>query len=256
MIKFGENGIGTSFLLHGFVRVGIESSRSSIMKIWQNTLLPWGPQMLLAFAGLAVYLLDLRKRLDSERVGRSILDSMCLWLVLAGPALVVTSGFIGYVYVLAMPTALLAAVTLSKIRLHYALPLVFIMALAQFYFVTDDNFRSKHDEKRRILAAACFLIEQRPDLLEPGKKPFASGANPMAWNGNAGAVTSYMRGRSKALVIPYEFPATRFGSLNPALYNAFVDTYKKDGKILANWMILGSRPCPTRTLDGISFGSS
>ena len=41
-----------------------------------------------------------------------------------------------------------------------------IMLVVQFYFVTDGNFRFKKDEKRRILAAACFLIEHRPDLLD------------------------------------------------------------------------------------------
>ena len=110
----------------------------------------------------------------------------------------------------------------------------------QFYYVTAGNFQFKKDDKRRILAAACFLIEQRPDLLAPDKIPFASGGNPQGEGGNAGAVTSYMRGRSKSLVIPYEFPATRFGTLHPARFDNFVSAYRSEGKILADWIILGS----------------
>ena len=117
---------------------------------------------------------------------------------------------------------------------------VFIMLVAQVYFLTDGNFQFKMDEKRRILAAACFLIEQRPDLLASDKVPFASGCDPQGEGSNAGAVTSYMRGPSKSLVMPYEFPATRFGPSHPARFDAFVSAYKNEGKILADWIILGS----------------
>ena len=40
--------------------------------------------------------------------------------------------------------------------------------------------------------------------------------------------------------MPYEFPATRFGTLHPAPFDAFVSAYKNEGKILADWIILGS----------------
>ena len=62
----------------------------------------------------------------------------------------------------------------------------------------------------------------------------------MGKGGSAGAVTSYMRGQSKSLVIPHEFPATRFGTLHPASFNTFVDTYNNEGKILADLIILCS----------------
>ncbi len=239
-IKFGEEGIRTSRLAYPFWRLAMCSQYSTAQTVWEGTLLPWGPQMLLAFAGLAAYVFNYRKRLVSDRVSRSLLDSICVWLVLATPPVLVSSGSPQYLYVLAMPSAVLAGLALSRIRMHYALPLVLIMLFTQFYCVTDGDLRFKHDEKRRILAAACFLIEQRPDLLEPGKKPFASGADPNGVGGNAGAVTSYMRGCNKSLVIPYEFPATRFGTLHPASLNPFVDTYNNQGKILADWIILGS----------------
>jgi len=125
--------------------------------------------------------------------------------------------------------------------MRYALTLVFVMLFAQFYFVTDGSLRFKSDENRRILAAACFLIENRPDLLAPGKTPFLSGGTPTAKaTGRAGAVPSYMRGRSEPIIIPLEFPATRFGTRNPAPLDALVHAYKNENKILADWIILGS----------------
>jgi len=210
-------------------------------RLWAHTLLPWGPQLLLAFGGLVAYALHYRKQFATERVGRSLLDSMSIWLVLGTPPLMMSSGSPQYLYVLAMPTAILAAFALSTIRVSYGLAIIVIMALAQFYFITDGNFRFKADEKRRILAAACFLIEQRPDLLAPGKTPFVLGADPQGKGSAAAAVTSYMRGRSKSLVMPYEFPVTRFsGALDPTPFDAFVSAYKNEGKILADWVILSS----------------
>lgn len=239
-IKFGEDGLRSSRLVYPFWRLGTDTGKFTIERLWANTLLPWGPQLLLAFAGLVAYAFHFRKQFASNKIGRSMLDSMCLWLVLATPPLMMSSGSPQYLYVLAMPTAALAALALSSIRAHYGIAFVFVMAFTQFYFVTNGNLWFKKDEKRRILAAACFLIEQRPDLLASDRIPFASGATPMAKGGAAGAVTSYMRGRGKALVMPYEFPATRFGTLHPASFNNFVNAYNGDGKILADWLILGS----------------
>ncbi|MGO9116654.1 MAG: hypothetical protein ACLQPD_03485 [Desulfomonilaceae bacterium] len=239
-IKFGQGGLRTSRLVYPFWRLWAETSKFSMERLWEHTLLPWGTEVLLAFGGLVAYALHFRKHLMSNRVGRSLLDSMCIWLVLATPPLMMSSGSPQYVYVLAMPTAALAAFALSNIRIHYGLAMVFIMLVVQVYLVTEGNFKFKMDEKRRILAAACFLIEQRPDLLAPEKTPFASGHDRWGEGGKAGAVTSYMRGPSKALVMPYEFPAARPGTSHIARFDAFVSAYKNEGKILADWIILGS----------------
>jgi len=224
----------------------MDTGKFSIQRLWDYTLLPLGPQILLAFAGLGVYALRSRNQFASAEISRSLLDSMCVWLVLATPPLAASSGIPSYVYVVAMPTAVLAAFLLSTIRVRYGIVMVGVMVLGQFYFATNGNFHFNKDEKRRVLAAACFLIEQRPDLLSSNKTPFASGGNPQGEGGNAGAVTSYMRGRSKSLVMPYEFPATRFGTLHPARLNAFVGKYKDEGKILADWIILGSEALSDR----------
>jgi hypothetical protein len=239
-IKFGEEGLRSSRLVYPFWRLGMDTGKFTIERLWEHTILPWGPQLLLAFAGLVAYALHYRKRFASERVSRSLIDSMCVWLVLGTPPLMMASGSPQYLYVIAMPTAVLGAFALSIMRVHYGVVALVIMIVTQFYFATNGNFRFNKDEKQRILAAACFLIEQRPDLLASDKMPFASGANPMAKGGSAGAVTSYMRGRGKALVMPYEFPATHFGTLHPAPFDAFVNAYNGGGKILADWMILGS----------------
>ena len=71
---------------------------------------------MLAFAGLVAYALHYRKQFAADRVSRSLLDSMCVWLVLATPPLMMSSGSPQYLYVVAMPTAVLAAFALSKIR--------------------------------------------------------------------------------------------------------------------------------------------
>ncbi len=239
-VKFGEDGLRSSRLVYPFWRLGMDTGKFTIERVWEHTLLPWGPQLLLGFAGLAAYALYYRKQFASNRLSRSLLDSMCVWFVLATPPLVMSSGSPQYLYVVGMPTAILVALALSNIRTHYALLFVGMMVVAQFYFATNGNFQFNKDEKRRVLAAACFLIEQRSDLLSSDKIPFASGGNPQGEGGNAGAVTSYMRGRSKSLVMPYEFPATRFGTLHPARFDNFVSAYKNEGKILADWIILGS----------------
>ncbi len=239
-VKFGEDGLRSSRLVYPFWRLGMDSGKFTIDRVWEHTLLPWGLQVLLAFAGLIAYAWHYRKQVASNRLSRSFLDSMSVWLVVATPPLIVSSGSPQYLYVVAMPTAVLTAVVLSRIRPSHGTAIVFIMLLIQFYFVTDGNFWFKKDEKLRVLAAACFLIEQRPDLLAPGKAPFASGGNPQGEGGDAGAVTSYMRGRNKSIVMPYEFPATRFGTLHPARFDAFVSEYKKKGEILADWIIVGS----------------
>ncbi len=55
--------------------------------------------------------------------------------------------------------------------------LVFIAVLIGL-FATNGNFQFNKDEKRRISSAACFLIEQRSDLLASDKILFASGGTP------------------------------------------------------------------------------
>jgi hypothetical protein len=239
-VKFGEDGLRSSRLVYPFWRLGMDTGKFTIDRVWEHTLLPWGPQLLLAFAGLAAYAFHYRMQFASNRLSRSLLDSMCVWFVLATPPLVTSSGSPQYLYVVGMPTAILVALALSTIRAHYAFLFVAIMVAGQFYFATNGNFQFNKDEKRRILAAACFLIEQRRDLLASDKILFASGGNPQGEGGNAGAVTSYMRGRGKSVVMPYEFPVTRFGTLHPARFDNFVSAYKNEGKILADWIILGS----------------
>jgi hypothetical protein len=239
-VTFGEDGLRASRLVYPFWRLVTETGQFTGARLWEHTLLPWGPQLFLALAGLIAYALICRKEFKSDRVTRSLLDSMCIWLVLAAPPLMMSSAYSEYLYVVAMPTVVLGAFALSMIRTHYGLIIAGIMLLAQFYFATNGNFQFNRDEKRRILAAACFLIEHRPDLLAPGKAPFASGANPQGRAGNAGAVTSYMRGRSKCFVMPYKVPATRAGAFRSARFDAFVTAYKEGSEILADWMILGS----------------
>ena len=239
-VKFGDYGLRCSRLVYPFCRLGAESGKFTIERLWAYTLLPWGPQLLLAFAGLVMYALHYRKQFAPGRVSRSLIDSMCVWLVLAAPPLIIASGSPQYVYVLAMPSAVLAAFILSNLRIRYGFVFVFIVLVAQFYLLTDGNFRFKTDEKRRILAAACFLIEQRPDLLTSDKVPFASGCNPERADSDAGAVTSYMRGPSKSVVMPNDFPVTRIAPSDRELFDAFVTAYRNEGKILADWIILGS----------------
>jgi hypothetical protein len=139
-----------------------------------------------------------------------------------------------------MPSAVFTAFTLARLR---SVPLaisVVIMLCLQLFFIFGTDFLGPSDEKRRVLAAACYLIEQRPDLLKEDKRHVATGDPSTIGNGEHGAaVSQYARSRTKCLIVPLDWPLLRDPSdLNDV--KSFVDNYAENGVIDADWLILES----------------
>jgi hypothetical protein len=92
------------------------------------------------------------------------------------------------------------------------------------------------NDDRRVLAAATYLIETRPDLLEKEKRAFLPRNKPA----NVG---QYTRGRYKRIVMPYRFPEkmklTAVGSKEEILTD-FINSYNNDKIIEADWLVLAS----------------
>jgi hypothetical protein len=161
----------------------------------ERTILPWGPQLITACAGLILYGFATRTRWGSATIKSSFLDSLCVWLVIASIGALASSGDPTYVYVLAVPSAILSGLALSRLNNVWATAALVIMGLFQVYLVTDKTFSFEGDKKQRVLAAACFLIEHRPDLLSGEAKPFVAGADALS-------VASYMRARTSNVFVP------------------------------------------------------
>lgn len=245
--RLGWEGLHYSRFVYPFWRLGVDSGTRTWSGVWDNTVLPWGPQLLLAIAGIALYVLYERKHLSSAKVGTNLLDVMCVWLFIAAPPLFMSSRFVSYMYVVGMPTSLLAGLTLARISRPLLVSCVGIMALVQIYVVTDRQFSFVGDEKRRVLAAACFLIEERPDLLSEGKTYFATSwdmsasMTALTKGGHGAAAVQYARGRAASgTIMPIEWPVTKDGVGKPRRLEAFYDAYSKSQEILTDWIIIES----------------
>jgi hypothetical protein len=246
MMRFGVWGIGGSVVGYPFVRALRDTSTISGDRMLQNTLLAWGPQMILASAGAVYYLRDRRAALAYNKLERSFFDASCLWLLWAGFAVLVTSGSHEYLYVVGMPASVISGLMLSKLRDRYLVLALVLLAIYQIGWLTNWHFHGSADEKRRILAAACFLIEQRPDLLAEDKTLLAVG-NCGAEGGVAGAVSQYARPNNKPVVIPVDFPVMREKVMNfpgglasvPTL-NRFVDDFVNHGLVRTQCIIMES----------------
>jgi hypothetical protein len=241
----GKPAAMMTLLLYPFHQVGWMAGSASFDRILKITLLKWGLPLILAVYGLMLYLRTQGKCVGSLQ-GRSVINAMVIWFLIATPALVSTSQNASYLYVAAMPTALMAGLALAQVRK----PLLFttVIAMAVFHILTfltsTDVTKTKVLEKsnaRRGAAAACFLIEHRPDMLSENKTAFLGGYN-------AGAVSNYARGRNHFMIMHEDFPNNQMMPLAFVLLNspqrrelqAFVEMYTSQKKILANWLILDS----------------
>lgn len=200
VMKFGAAAFLRTPLIYPFPTFVEYVESNSWLRVWNNTVLPWGPQLLLASAGGAIYLLRERKRLSSDLVRRGFFDTMCFWFLFAGAAIFASSGSPTYLYVLAMPSAILSGLVLSKMRLLLLVPCVMVMVIFQLYFLTDKHFVFPEDKKLRVLAAACYLIEERPDLLTGKRTPVVVGHD-------AAAVSHYMRPKTQSVLLGEDFLA-------------------------------------------------
>jgi len=231
-----ERLLSGTILLYPFLRYGDLAANPDVWsRIWLNVILPWGPQLLFAVGGLALYGIRMRSELSSRQGHRALFDSMCIWFVGAGYALFRSSTSATYLYVAAVPAALLAGLALARLRVRWVVCLGLIMAICQVWLTVGQHFRDENDG-RRVLAAAAFLIQHRPDLLAETKTSF------LPRNG-ASNVGQYARGKNRRIVMPQEFPVElqkhAIGSDETTL-REFVDAYQAHGRILADWVILDS----------------
>jgi len=241
--KHGAAGLESSRLLYPFVRVSLETSWVSLERIWENSLLPWGPPILLAVGGVIYYFLRERKRLGANPVARPFLDATCLWLGWAGITVIWSSGSPQYLYVIGVPAAVLSGLALSKLPIKYLAVSVSILALFQVGLISNWQFYPKEDEKRRVLAAADFLIEQRPNLLARNKTLLAIDGNKDGMGGTAGAVVQYARPQNKPIIIPIDFPVTRRRGPGPTGQKEWIevwDSYAEGGVVKADAIVMES----------------
>lgn len=226
-----------TMLLYPFLRyTDLAGNPDFAARVFDNVLMGWGLHLALAVAGLVVYALGRKRLAGSERSLRSFFDAMCVWFLGASYGIVSSSTSITYLYVLAMPTAILAGLALWRLRNSYVAALAVIMAVFQVYVATGKDFSFKASDDRRVLAAACFLVEQRPDLLSEAETAFLP-------RNMASCVGQYARGRNKRIIMPRDFPVElrkhSVGSDVTTLLD-FVHAYNDHGEIRADWILLDS----------------
>ncbi len=231
-LKYGMAGLAWSRIGYPFCLFLSLVQANSVSQLINNTILPWGPQIAAAFAGA---LMVVRTRFVSAQgnpVIRSFTEAMCVWLLVATVGVAASSGHPTYLYVLALPSAVLAGIALSRLRDVYVAAILLVMAGFQIYMVTDRTFTFDGDKKQRILAAAFFLIEHRPDLLSGDAKPIIA-------EGDAAAVASYMRaGTRSALVLnSWGGGSDKDASSGPQLLAA-VQALAGDQAIRKPWFIM------------------
>ncbi len=239
-LKLGTGAFMFSRPIYPFLRLVEQIQACNWISVWEYTLLPSGAHLISAIIGLAGYFYGDRKVPNPSSVARAFLDSMGLWFILATPLLIVSSGDPTYLYVIGMPSAVFAAFTLAKLRWIPLAITIFTMLCLQLLFIFGPDFISPPDQKRRVLAAACYLIEQRPDLLKENKKHMATGDPSIIGNGEHGAaVSQYARSRTKCLIVPLDWPVLRDPSDLDDV-KSFVDNYTEKGVINADWLIVES----------------
>ncbi|MBI5568749.1 MAG: hypothetical protein HY914_02290 [Desulfomonile tiedjei] len=196
--KHGLWGLIQSRFLYPFWRAYQGSMSNNLSDFVDLTLFAWGPQLLLALTGACIYLWRDRKSANYPDLTRSFLDTMCVWLFMTGITVAIGSRSPSYLYVVAVPSAVLAGIALSHIRsLLLLIPVLVLMAGFQItYNMKEDHLWGfKSDTRARILAAACYLVEQRPDLLTGSRTPFVT-----AFEGEA--AVQYARPATRSIRIP------------------------------------------------------
>lgn len=231
-----EGFLPVTMLLYPFLRyTDLTQNPDFWGRVWNNVVVGWGPLVLFAPAGIVIYFAYVR-RMMPDRVVRALFDASSVWFIGGHYALIKSSTSATYLYVVAVPTALLASLAFVRLRLSHGIAIAAILLSVQVYVTATRHFSEDINAGRRVLAAATFLLEQRPDLLAREKTAFL----PRNMAANVG---QYARGQNKRIVMPQEFPVERhkhaIGSDETVLL-AFVDAYNRDGLISADWVVLDS----------------
>jgi hypothetical protein len=244
--KFGFHGLAYTRLLYPLAVSSKGAASATLSSIWANHVAGWGPLMAVSFGGLVYYLLSARSRLSSDSMARSFLDACGLWLVWATVMVLLVADHRTYLYVLGMPAAVLSGLAFSKIRTRALVAIVAALAVFQIGVVTDWGFGAKNDDRRRVLAAACFLMEYRPDLLAPDKTLLAVECRRGGEKGLGGAVAQYARPQKMPVVVTDHFPVTGWlgrgaGPGGTRAIATIIEEYNKHGKLNVDGVILESK---------------
>jgi hypothetical protein len=202
----------------------------------------FGPALPVALAGVVAAMMSRGRPAQAaitspaamEALLPKILTAMAVWLLALIP-LLRTSNAPSYGYVVAVPMAIMSACLLVSVRapvaaLLVAATLVCQLRLVPVYMTVPDSARN------RVLAAATFLIEQRPDLLRAGKVALLP-------TDEASNVGQYARGPYTRIVMPFDYPAVLnvHGVASKAeVLKDFVEAYERRGEVKADWVILTS----------------
>jgi hypothetical protein len=158
------------------------------------------------------------------------------WTGLGLIPLLMVAGDITYAYVVGVPIAVLSGLLLARWPVRTAGVAVAVMAAVQLGLTWTKVVKQTPTDDRRVIAAAAFLIEQRPDLLAADRTAFLPRDEPS----NVG---QYARGANARIVMPLYFPAERalrsVASSEPVLRD-FVTAYEGQRTIRADWIILSS----------------
>lgn len=243
--KFGAQGLGHTRFLYAFTVSSTGHSFATLGTILEHEVMGWGPLMAFAFGGLAFYILRGRRTLYTERITVSFLDACGLWLVWATVIVFLAGGHRTHMYVVGMPAAVFSGLVFSRIPLRAAVGLIAALSIFQIGVVTDWGYGLKTDQKRRVLAAACFLIENRPDLVSSDKTILAVDSRRYGEKGLGGAVAQYARPQNMPIIFADYFVVSGLTGrgLRPGgkdELDEIVETYNRTGVLKADGVILES----------------
>ncbi len=226
-----------AILLFPFFKVGTAGELPSLARVLEYAWATFGLTLPCALAGLVAA--AQRNGPGGEPSGpdravrRRFLLAMGIWMVLALVPLLRTSNAESYGYVAAAAMAVMAACLLIRLRTAVVVLVMAGMVLVQIQ-VLPIRMVNQDTDDLRVLAAATFLIEQRPDLLGAGKTVLLPGDE-------AADLGQYARGRKTGLVMPRDFPVEltvhSVGSHEKVLRD-FVEAYTTRGEIKADWIVL------------------
>lgn len=243
---YGIPGALKTLWLYPFTKIipvikgGVDEGSRTLSHFWETTLAYSAPSLVLAAIGLFMYVLRDRQASFSSRLPRSVMDATALWAVISGAGLVIADAHPTYVYVAAVPCAILGALPL--IRLPRSLVagtvgLCLLFGMIPFFtlpeLTTEKALSLSRDDSRKVLAASCFVIESRPDLLTATKTAFL----PREWPAVLG---NYVRGPYKRIIMPLLFPSDRKPQwfTAPQILNDFVISCMPGHRIAADWLVL------------------
>jgi hypothetical protein len=225
-----------TLLLYPFSKVSPDTSFPDPERLWYFASSTFGLISVLALLGVVLTLRRQHRGTAPQSTAedppaRAYFVAVIVWALLFAVPLFKTATSITYAYVIAVPVAVLAGLFLARFPLAVALGILLVLAALQIRALSE--LQTSDADSRSVLAAAAYLIERRPDLLEAGKVAFFPGKI----SANVG---QYARGRHERLIMPLSFPATRrltaVGSPEPQLLD-FVTQYEQHGEIRADWLV-------------------